>query len=134
MTAKEIMGRVKAPKKVAKGRDIAMRLLSEESSSLPVVDDEGFVVGIISEFDLLRAIRSGKKLDEINAGDIMSNNPLCVDVDMPVDKIIDVMTERHLLRVPVVRDGKLAGSISRRNILDSLISHEYMESSWVLKD
>jgi CBS domain-containing protein len=133
MLAKDIMGRVKAARKTAKGRDIAMKLLSGEHSSLPVVDDEGFVVGIISEFDILRAIRGGKSLDEVTVDEMMSRNPICVEEDMPVDRLIDIMTEKHLIRVPVVRDGKLAGSISRSNILDSIVTPEFVDSFWVLR-
>jgi CBS domain-containing protein len=134
MLAKDIMGRVKAPRKTANCRDVAMRLLSEEYSSLPVVDDDGYVVGIISEFDILKAIRAGRKLEEVTAGEVMSHTPLSVDVDMPVEELIDLMTQKHLIRVPVVKDGRLAGSISRHNILDSLTYHEYKESFWVLRD
>ena len=134
MLAKDIMGRVKAARKTAKARDIAMKLLSGEHSSLPVVDDEGYVVGIISEFDILRAIRGGKSIDEVTVDEMMSRNPICVEEDMPVDRLIDVMAEKHLIRVPVVRDGKLAGSISRRNILDSIVTPEFKESFWVLRD
>lgn len=134
MLAKDIMGRVKAARKTAKARDIAMKLLSGEHSSLPVVDDEGFVVGIISEFDILRAIRGGKSVDEVTVDEMMSRNPICVEEDMPVDRLIDIMTDKHLLRVPVVRDGKLAGSISRRNILDSIVTPEFVDSFWILRD
>lgn len=134
MNARDIMGRVRAPKKNANCRDIALRLLSEEYSSLPVVDEEGFVVGIISEFDILGALRSGKKLEEVSAGEVMSNQPLCVDEDMSVEKLIDVMTDKHLIRVPVVRDGRLVGTVSRRNIMDSMVHHEFKESFWVLRD
>ncbi|HLB25427.1 MAG TPA: CBS domain-containing protein [Nitrospirota bacterium] len=134
MLAREIMGKVKAPRKTANCRDIAMKLLSKEYSSLPVVDDEGFVVGIISEFDILKALRAGRKLEEVTADEVMSRNPLCIDEDMPVERLIDLMTEKHLLRVPVVKDGRLAGTISRHNILDSLVYHEFKESFWVLRD
>ena len=133
MLAKDIMGRVKAARKTAKARDIAMKLLSGEHSSLPVVDDEGFVVGIISEFDILKAIRGGKSLDEVTVDEMMSRNPICVEEDMPVDRLIDVMTDKHLIRVPVVRDGKLVGSISRSNILDSIVTPEFVDSFWVLR-
>jgi len=134
MLAKDIMGRVKAARKTAKARDIAMKLLSGEHSSLPVVDDEGYVVGIISEFDILKAIRGGKSIDEVSVAEMMSRNPICVEEDMSVDRLIDIMADKHLLRVPVVRDGKLAGSISRRNILDSIVTPEFKESFWVLRD
>ena len=134
MFTKDIMGRVKAARKTAKVRDIAMRLLSGEHSSLPVVDDDGAVVGIISEFDILRAIRGGKSVDEITVDEIMSRNPVCVEEDIAVDKLIDIMTEKHLIRVPVTRNGKLAGSISRTNILDSIVNFEFKESFWILRD
>lgn len=134
MLAKDIMGKIKAPRKTASCRDVAMRLLSREYTSLPVVEEDGSVVGIISEFDILRAIRAGRKLDEVTAGEVMSKSPFCVDVETPVDELIDVMAEKHLIRVPVVRDGRLVGSISRHNILDSLTYHEFKESFWVLRD
>jgi len=135
MQVKDIMGRrVKAPKASAKVSEVAMKLLSDDYSSLPVVDGEGFVVGVISEFDILKAIRAGKKLDEVKVEDIMTRQPLCVQDDMGVEKLVDVMTEKHLLRVPVVRDGKLVGSVSRRNIMDSYLSVEFKESFWVLRD
>ena len=134
MLTKDIMGRIKAPKKDAGGTALAMKLLSNDYSSMPVVDDEGSVVGIVSEFDILKAIRQGKKLEDVTAADIMSGSPLCVDAEMPVDDLIDFMSERHLLRVPVVRDGKLVGAVSRRNILDSLVTVEFKESFWILRD
>jgi len=134
MKARDVMGRVRAPKKAAKARDIALKLLSEEYSSFPVVDDDGSVVGIISEFDILKAVRAGKSLDEVTAGELMTMEPHCVDVDMPVDDVIDLMTKTHLLRVPVVKDGRLVGSISRSNLLDSLVSHEFKESFWILRN
>lgn len=134
MTARDIMGRVKAAKKTASCRDVAMRLLSDEHSSLPVVDDEGFVVGIVSEFDILKALRAGKSLAEVTAAEVMTKNPVCVEEDITVEKLIDTMTSKRLLRLPVVRDGKLVGSVSRRNIMDSLVSHEFKESFWVLRD
>jgi len=134
MVAKDVMGRrVKAPKKTAKGRDVAMKLLSDDYSSLPVVDDAGNVVGIISEFDILKALRAGKKLEEVTAEEIMTRQPLCVDEELSVEKLIDIMTDKHLLRVPVVRDGKLVGSVSRRNIMDSFLTMEFKESFMILR-
>jgi CBS domain-containing protein len=135
MVAREIMGRrVKAPKKTAKGREVAMKLLSDDYSSLPVVDDNGMVVGIISEFDILKAIRAGKRLEDVTAEDLMTRQPLCVDEELSVEKLIDLMTDKHLLRVPVVRDGKLVGSVSRRNIMDSFLTVEFKESFMVLRN
>lgn len=134
MKARDIMSRVKAPKRSASSRDVAMRLLSEETTSLPVVDDEGMVVGIVSELDILGALRTGKDLEELPVSEIMSFNPYCVDEETPVEKMIDVMTEKHIIRLPVVRGGRLVGTVSRRNIMDSMVYHGYKESFWVLRD
>jgi CBS domain-containing protein len=133
MRAKDVMGRARAAKKAANCRDVALKLLSEEYSSLPVVEDDGSVVGVISELDILKAIRDGKKLEDTSVDELMSHNPQCVDTEMPVEQIIDLMAEMHLIRVPVVKAGKLAGSISRSNILDSYVSVEFKESFWVLR-
>jgi CBS-domain-containing membrane protein len=79
MKAKEVMNKiVTAAKQNTIGRDLAVKLLSGMYSGLPVVDDKGKVLGIVSEFDLLKAIRSGKALEQVTAGEIMSKNPhLC---------------------------------------------------------
>ena len=77
MVAKDIMNKiVTAAKKKTIGRDLAIKLLSGMYSGLPVIDDNGKVIGIVSEFDLLKALRDGKALEEVKAEDIMSKNPL----------------------------------------------------------
>ena len=68
MIAKDIMNKiVTAAKKNTIGRDLAVKLLSGMYSGLPVVDDKGKVIGVVSEFDLLKAIRSGKALEQVTA-------------------------------------------------------------------
>ena len=57
MVAKDIMNKiVTAAKRKTIGRDLAIKLLSGMYSGLPVVDDKGKVVGVVSEFDLLKEI------------------------------------------------------------------------------
>lgn len=127
MIVKKMMGKVKAPKQNAKIRDIARSMISEEYCHLPVVDDAGMVVGIVSEFDILKAIREGKNIDTLTAGELMSKKVVTVEENDTVDKAIDMMTTTYIITLPVVRDGKLVGVVNRRNILQSLIDHEYME-------
>jgi CBS domain-containing protein len=95
-------------------------------SGLPVVDDKGKVVGVVSEFDLLKAIRSGKALEQVTAGDIMSKNPICVTEDTSIDHIIDLMTKHNIIRVPVVRNDTLVGVISRCDILNIIVEPEFV--------
>ena len=94
-------------------------------SGLPVVDG-GKVVGVVTEFDLLNAVKEGKDLHQIVADDIMTKDPICVEDDTHVDEIIRIMTEQKIIRVPVVRKGNLIGVISRCDILNSLIQPEFV--------
>ena len=127
MKAKDIMNKiVTAAKQNTIGRDLAVKLLSGMYSGLPVVDDKGKVLGIVSEFDLLKAIRSGKALEQVTAWDIMSKNPICVNEDTSVEQIIDLMTKHNIIRVPVLRNDTLVGVISRCDILNSIVEPEFV--------
>lgn len=125
--AKDIMNKiVTAAKKKTIGRDLAVKLLSGMYSGLPVVDDAGKVIGVVSEFDLLKILRDGKTLEQVTAEDIMTKNPICVSEDTPVEEIINLMTTHNIIRVPVVRNGNLVGVISRCDILNSIVEPEFV--------
>lgn len=126
MLAKEMMNKiVTAASRKTNGRDLTLKLLSGMYSGLPVVD-EGRVVGVVTEFDLLKAVKKGKDLQKIIAEDIMTKEPICVEENTHVDEIIKIMTEQNIIRVPVVRNGTLIGVISRCDILNSLIQPEFV--------
>ena len=127
MIAKDIMNKiVTAAKKKTIGRDLAIKLLSGMYSGLPVIDDNGKVIGIVSEFDLLKALRDGKALEEVKAEYIMSKNPICVSENTPIEEIIDLMVKNNIIRVPVVRNGTLVGVISRCDILSTIVEPEFV--------
>ncbi len=126
MLAKEVMNKIVTAATVkTNGRDLAVKLLSGMYSGLPVVE-EGKVVGVVTEFDLLKAVNEGKDLQHIFAEDIMTKDPICVEEETSVEEIIKLMTEKNIIRVPVVRKGKLIGVISRCDILNSLIQPEFI--------
>jgi predicted transcriptional regulator len=54
---------------------ISARLLAGEFNGVPVIDDNGAVIGIVTALDILRAIQDGKKLNTMLARDIMTPNP-----------------------------------------------------------
>jgi len=96
--------------------------MMEGFGSVPIIDETSKLVGIVSEFDLLKALRKGKKLDEVMAGDIMTANPVSVTQDTNVVTLIDVLQNNHLIRVPVVDStGKLIGIVARRDLLRSYL-------------
>ncbi|MFQ5686710.1 MAG: CBS domain-containing protein [Candidatus Scalindua sp.] len=116
---------VTAASRRTNGRELSVKLLSGMYSGLPVVD-VGKVIGVVTEFDLLNAVKEGKDLQQIFADDIMTKDPICVEENTHVDEIIRIMTEQKIIRVPVVRKGNLIGVISRCDILNSLIQSEFV--------
>jgi len=124
---------------------IAARLmLQHRVSGLPVVDGKGALVGIITEGDFLRrgeigtARRRPKWLEFIvgpgrlaeeyvhssgrKVAEIMTPNPYTVDADAPLESVVELMERRRIKRLPVVREGRLIGIISRANLMHALAS------------
>jgi CBS domain-containing protein len=86
--------------------------------SVPILDGDGKVVGLVSEFDLLKAIIEGKKLHTVTAREIMHKGIISVTQDTPAMEIIQLLQSKHLIRVAVVdAEGKLVGVVSRRDVL-----------------
>ena len=123
--------------------EVVNLLLKYRISAVPVVDGAGKVVGIVSEGDLLRpegANRAGarrpwwleavfagrtvayEKAHGRTAGAIMTRNVVTADEDMPLNQIAELLERRHIKRVPVVKDGRLTGIVSRANLLHGLAS------------
>ena len=121
-------------------RDVIRLLLDQRISGVPVVE-EGAVVGIISEGDLIlreRAYRQRggmsflaqqlfedheklaleyRKAHGLVAEDVMTEPVVTILPGTPVEEIAHLMAERHIKRVPVVDHGKLVGIVSRGDIL-----------------
>jgi CBS domain-containing protein len=128
LKARHVMNRrVTAETPRAIGRDLALQLLSGMHSGLPVVDGRGKVIGVVTEFDLLRAVHEGKDLQTVKAEEIMSRTVVCAQENDALDDIIAKMMEHHIIRLPVVdEDGKLIGVIARADLLRHLIEPEFV--------
>lgn len=104
------------------GEKLAREMTAGGFGSVPVVDTNGQVIGIVTEFDVLKAIREGKKLSDITAVEIMTSNPLTVALKTTAPELIQLLQDNHLIRMPVVDDdGKLAGIVARRDILEGYV-------------
>ncbi len=127
MKASQIMQRpVFATTPRASVRDIATQLVVNGISGMPVAERDGTVLGIITEADILRALIEGKRLETLVAEDIMSLGPITVEVDTPVEEVMRILQEHHILRVPVTDKGKLVGIISRSDIIKSVLEPEFL--------
>ncbi len=147
MQAKDVM----TPDPVTVGPDapveeIARVLLDKRISGVPVVDEAGRVVGIVSEGDLIRRIgeedddrprrrswwlqlftlpedraRAFVRAHGRRAREIMTPDPVTVRPETPVADIARLLEERGIKRVPVVdADGRLVGIVSRADLLRAL--------------
>lgn len=127
LKAKDIMTRpVLSARKNASARDIALQLLSGLFSGMPVTDEDGRVIGMVTEFDLLGNICEGKELSKLTAEDIMSENPITADVNTPVRDILNIMLDKNIIRLPITEEGRLVGIVARCDILKAYIEPEFV--------
>jgi CBS domain-containing protein len=111
-------------------RDLAAQLRTHRVSGFPVVDDDGKVVGVVSESDLLAAGTSGSKhlaffhhqqdpsAAAPAAADLMTHPAVTIGSDEPVRRAAALMSARKLRRLPVVdHGGRLVGILSRADVL-----------------
>ena len=93
-------------------------ILSEHSlGSLPVVEEDGTLRGLVTEFDLLKVVEQGKDLRDVSVSDIMTKDVVTATEDTPLMNLIHLLQERHLIRVPVVQGHKLVGMVARRDVV-----------------
>ena len=123
----------------------AIKLLAENDvSALPVLDKEGNLVGVLSEADLihraeigtekhrpwwLEAMTGASTLAEEFAkshgkkvGEVMTDGVISVTEETPLSEIAALFEHKRIKRVPVVKDGKLTGIVSRSNLIQALAS------------
>ncbi len=127
LKAKDIMTRpVLSARKNASARDIAMQVLSGLYSGMPVTDEDGKVIGVVTEFDLLGQVCEGRELVKLTAGDVMTKTPITVDLDTSMNDVLKVMMENNIVRIPVTQEGRLVGIIARCDILRIFIEPEFV--------
>jgi len=118
VTARDIMTKeVVSTRPSCKVEQVIRVLYHHGISGLPVIDDEKHVVGMVTEADIL-----SRKAGQDRVEDIMSSPACAVLEDTPLEEIAALLTERKVKRVPVVREGKLVGIVSRADIVRALAS------------
>ncbi|NLS92484.1 MAG: CBS domain-containing protein [Planctomycetaceae bacterium] len=84
-------------------------------SGVPVVDDDSYLLGMLTEFDLLRAIRN-HRLDA-RADEFMSADVITADKSDSLANLTDLILEKRVRRVPILEQGRLVGIVSRRDLV-----------------
>ena len=113
-TAAEIMTRdVVTARRDLPTEEFAALLAFHNVSGMPVLDEAGTVIGIVSEADVI-----GKR--GATVGDIMTPDVVVVAQATPIEHIAALMAEKNIKRVPVIDDGALVGMVSRADIVRAL--------------
>jgi CBS domain-containing protein len=99
------------------GLAIAVALLSTHTAGAPVVDDSGVYLGFINEFDVMKALDDGKDLDKLTAEDIMRKDRLVITPSTKIADAAKMMEEHHVISLPVEKNGMVAYSVSRHDLL-----------------
>jgi CBS domain-containing protein len=94
-------------------KNLAMTLIKNQISGAPVSSKDGKIVGIVSESDIV-----AKKGKDVKA--IMSKKIISVKEETPVEEIAQLMTTHKIKRLPVMRDDKVVGIVSRADIVSAI--------------
>ena len=119
-------------------------VVDHDISALPVVDDERRVIGILSEADLLHRDKIGTEqhrawwleavtpasvlaLDYAKShgrkvAEVMSEDIISADENTPLSDLANILEKNRIKRVPILKDGKLVGIVSRSNLIQALAS------------
>jgi CBS domain-containing protein len=125
-------------------REVAQIFVDRRISAVPVVDDQGKLVGIVSEGDLMHRSEAGTERrrswwlrvlasDEALASeyvkaharkvtDVMTQHVITAAPDAPLHQIATLLEKNSIKRVPIVKDGQVIGIVSRANLVQAVAS------------
>ncbi len=146
-TARDVMTTdIVTVKKETTIRELAELFTSRRIGSIPVVDDDGALIGIVSESDLIEQdknfhiptvislfdwviyLESEKKFEKElrkmtaqTVGDIYTSDVETVSPDTPVSDIADIMSRKKIHSLPVVEGKKMVGIVSRIDLIRTMV-------------
>jgi CBS domain-containing protein len=125
-------------------KDVAKALIDRHVSAMPVTGDNGELVGIVSEGDLLHRAEAGTErrrswwlsafvgtdvmaADYVKAharkvSDVMTRKVISVGPEAPLHEVATLLEKHSIKRVPVVENGQLVGLVSRANLIQAVAS------------
>ena len=117
-------------------REVEALFESHDFNGVPIVDDQGCLLGILTKFDLLKAfsfdahtlIPHYDEIMEQTAENIMTHDPVSVEPHLPLSRLLQKLVEMRTKSLPVVENRRLVGIIAREDVLKALrraaIQHE----------
>ena len=94
------------------------KLIEHDISGLPVVDDTGTIVGVLSDKDLMKAFYEP---DVDTVENVMTHDPVMISVDAPLVDVFDCLMANDFRRVLIHRERKLLGLVSRADLMPPIL-------------
>ena len=125
-------------------KDATGMLFKMQISGLPVTDEEGHVLGMFTEKDLIRLTlpsyvehagefvylldtngfaKKSAELDKMKVSDAMRKEVICVGEDTPLAEVARIMITKKVRRIPVLKDDKLVGIVARADIVREILKN-----------
>ncbi len=136
--------------------EIVQLMLENRISAVPILDEGGKLIGLVSEGDLMRrseigterparwwlsAFRGAVSMAEafvkthgVKASEIMTRDVITAREDTPLWEIAETLEKNGIKRLPVIRDGVLVGIVSRANLLQALTAQRGQATEMASKD
>lgn len=97
-------------------------MLDARVSGGPVVDEQGNLIGVLSEIDFLEALTKGSYYGEVEGtvGETMTRGAQFVTADTDIFAVSEMFVAQRRRRLPVLHEGRLVGQISRRDVLKAV--------------
>ena len=119
--AKDIMStKLTTADEYANVMDVIKLLVEHNVTGLPVVDDSGRLLGMVTEKDILMQLLYDPNVKGKTVTDLMTTEIIHFDEDENLMKIFETLVQRNFRRVPILSEGRLVGILSRRDIIKFL--------------
>jgi CBS domain-containing protein len=103
-------------------------LLAEKHIGALLVTDNGKLVGILSERDVVRTLAGHGPLTlDMTAADLMTHNPSTAAPDISVEQAMAMMTQGRFRHLPIIEDGALTGLVSIGDVVKAMIEQSQQE-------
>ncbi len=108
--------------------DASRKLVQFNIGALPVCDAEGGLIGIVTERDILRATANeGSHALSLKVAAIMTRQVITCTDEEEVESAMEVMTERRIRHLPVLREGRLVNIISIGDLVKATLDESRQE-------
>lgn len=122
LKARDLISLVAVPREYSV-LDLSILIHTGTFCGMAVIESGNLLIGMVTEFDILKALVEGRDLHTLKAENLMPPNPLTVEESATAEDFVKRMVVHQIIWLPVVRDGKLLGMISRTNLMNNLIDH-----------